>query len=242
MTILRRILIIAFGGCCGLLIISLLPIQAQQRVATWQSSVEKFVSGLRSQTPSTKVGQSASPPDTVRTNNPVRTTARDDKVLAAPKIGATAIERFVHDLVNQERQKRGMRPLATDDQLSLAARGHSQDMADLSYFAHEDQRGQGPTERAARIGYTCRKNFGSYYQVGVAENIFQNWLYSSVTYVGPVPIKNYSSAEEIAASTAQGWMNSQGHRGNILDNTYDRVGTGVAISADQKVFITQDFC
>ena len=126
--------------------------------------------------------------------------------------------------------------------MSAIARAHSNDMADGDYFAHENLLGQGPSERAALQDYTCRKDYGTYYTEGVAENIFQNWLYSSITYVGLIPIKNYSSADEISASTVVGWMQSPGHRQNILETTFDRVGTGVAISDDEKVYITQNFC
>jgi uncharacterized protein YkwD len=115
-------------------------------------------------------------------------------------------------------------------------------MAERGYFAHDNLLGQGPSERAVKQGYVCRKNYGSYYTEGVAENIFQNWLYSSTTYIGPIPVKNYVSPEQIATSTVDGWMKSPGHRENIVNRDYDRVGTGVAISKDEKVYITQNFC
>jgi hypothetical protein len=48
--------------------------------------------------------------------------------------------------------------------------------------------------------------------------------------------------EEIAKQVVNGWMNSPGHRANILNGRYDREGIGVAVSSDEKVYFTQDFC
>jgi uncharacterized protein YkwD len=48
--------------------------------------------------------------------------------------------------------------------------------------------------------------------------------------------------EVIAATTLQGWMKSEGHRGTMLDKEYTREGIGVAIAPDDKVYITQIAC
>lgn len=242
MDMLRRLLILAFGGCCGLVIIPLLPVQAQKQITTWQGAIEERVAAIGSRLSSDNNKQpslSSRTQPSERSTQPARAENQDLQQVSAR---ATQIGQTIHDLINQERRKHGLKPLVQDDRLGAVARAHSQDMAGRNYFAHEDQRGQGPSERAAQFGYTCRKNFGSYYKIRVAENISQNWLYSSVTYVYGLPIKNRMSTDEIAASTVDGWMNSPGHRENILDSTYDRVGTGVAISPDQKVLTTQNFC
>jgi len=115
-------------------------------------------------------------------------------------------------------------------------------MAKNNYFSHVNLRGLDPTGRGSQVGYSCYKNYGSYYTTGIAENIFQNNLYDSVTYYNGVPSYDWSSQEEIAQSTVNGWMNSPGHRQNILTSTYDSQGIGVAIAADDKVYITEDFC
>jgi uncharacterized protein YkwD len=153
-----------------------------------------------------------------------------------------ALGKLVHSLVNVEREKSGLPLLTEVDILVSIAEGHSQDMAIRHYFDHENPDGLDASERAARAGYPCRKDYGVYYTIGVAENIYQGWLYSSVTYINGIPIKHYLSIEQIAIKAVQGWMGSPGHRANILDNSHDRVGTGVAISQDGKVFITQNFC
>lgn len=239
MSLLRVMLALMVGSVVGLLTVPLLPELAQSRVSRWQSDV----SGLWGQTvkffspaegPTRQVDTQAHPPPTPPAD-----------AVPAPDVGLVGeLQSLVHALVNNERQQRDIPLLREDNRLSGIARAHSQDMSQNDFFAHQNLSGQDPSERAAIEGYTCRKNYGSYYTEGIAENIFQNWLFSSATYIWPVPIaiKDRSSPEEIATSTVVGWMESSGHRKNILDPNYDRVGTGVAVLQGEKVYITQNFC
>ena len=159
-----------------------------------------------------------------------------------PTIDQQTLERRIHELINQQRNGQGLSSLSFEQTLVGIARKHSEDMAQNSYFSHTNLRGLGPTERGNQVGYSCYKNYGSYYTSGIAENIFQNNLYTSTTYYNGIPVHAWSSLEEISQSTVNGWMNSPGHRKNILTSTYDREGIGVAIAADDKVYITEDFC
>ncbi len=149
----------------------------------------------------------------------------------------------VHELINQQRIANGLGVLTEDSALAHIAEHHSTDMAANNFFDHVNPAGQNPTDRGTATGYTCRKEYGSYYTYGIAENIFQNNLYTSVTYYSDGrAVYDWNSPGQIAESTVGGWMNSSGHRKNILTPTYDREGIGVAISADDKVYITEDFC
>jgi uncharacterized protein YkwD len=170
----------------------------------------------------------------------VRSAALPHSALSEERAQASEVERLVFSGVNLERSKRGLPALRADSTLTDLARAHSEDMAANEYFSHDNRSGLDPTQRAVRTGYRCRKDFGSYYTDGIAENIFQNWTYSSSMYGGL--IKSYKSVKEIAESTVQGWIDSPGHLANITDRNFDRVGTGVAIASDGKVMITQDFC
>lgn len=236
----RLLSIILIGGGLGLLAVPLLPQQAQGRIATWQGRMETLADDVSKSFRSIEGAKSASTTSTPTALDTLETTSTTTSATTSDI--TSRIAELVHQLVNEERQSRKRTPLRQDERLSTIARTHSQDMAEKDYFAHENLLGQGPSERAAQQIYNCRKDYGSYYTEGVAENIFQNWLYSSITYVGPIPSKSYSSVEEIAASTVIGWMESPGHRQNILDTAFDRVGTGVAVSQDEKVYITQNFC
>ena len=117
-------------------------------------------------------------------------------------------------------------------------------MAQLDYFAHVNLQGQSPIDRGVQAGYPCRKDYGSYYTEGIAENIFQTSLFSSYTTTlgGLVVSRDYMTTEEIASRIVDGWMDSPGHRQNILETSYDMEGIGAVVIADEKVYVTQNFC
>jgi uncharacterized protein YkwD len=153
------------------------------------------------------------------------------------------VENRIHNLINEERKAKGLPALSNDDRLAAVARAHSIDMAQYDYFAHDNLKGQGPSGRAELAGYICRKDYGTHYTEGIAENIFQTWLYSSTTnFYLVIPVRDYMSSEELTVQVVDGWMASPGHRDNILDGDYDREGIGIAVSKDEKVYITQNFC
>jgi uncharacterized protein YkwD len=112
-------------------------------------------------------------------------------------------------------------------------------MAKNNYFSHTNLQGLDPTGRGSQVGYSCYKDYGSYYTHGIAENIFQTQ--HSTTHNG-ITVNELVPSETIAQSTVDGWMNSPGHRQNILTSTYDHEGIGVAISSDKKVYVTENFC
>lgn len=136
-----------------------------------------------------------------------------------------------------------LQPLAYDERLGSIAAAHSRDMGVKGYFSHTNLAGRSPSERGEAVGYTCRKDFGSYYKIGLAENIHQAWLYSSYsTLSGLVVGKDYYSLAELAEVIVQDWMDSAGHRENILDEEYDRAGIGVFVTDTEEVYTTQNFC
>jgi len=159
-----------------------------------------------------------------------------------PDIKISDLEQRVHVLVNKERAGRKLAGLRFDDKLARIARTHSQDMARRNFFDHVNPDGQDPTARGEAAGYTCEKVSGDLVTVGLAENIFQGNLYSRVRTVGTQKSYEWNSADEIAAESLTGWMNSPGHRRNIVETTYIKTGIGIAIARDDKVYITQVFC
>ena len=136
-----------------------------------------------------------------------------------------------------------MQPLKHIEKIRLIARSHSEDMAVQDYFAHRSPEGLSPTDRGQKEGYNCRKDYGSYYTYGLAENIHQGWLYDSYsTRNGRIASYTWFTMEGLAQTAVGGWMESRGHRENILKTTYDRTGIGVAVAEDGKVYFTQNFC
>ncbi|WP_223809142.1 CAP domain-containing protein [Nocardiopsis listeri] len=112
----------------------------------------------------------------------------------------------VVNLVNSERSANGCEPVHVDDRLTAAAQEHSDDMAARDYMAHENPDGVGPGERASRHGYD---SWG-------AENV----------------AKGQQSAEQVMDA----WMNSEGHRRNILNCDLQAIGVGEADRAWTQKF------
>ena len=160
-----------------------------------------------------------------------------------PSIDKLELERKVHELTNQYRIENGLDSLLFDEQLSKVARSHSKDMAKRNYFSHHTPEGADPTDRADSYGYKCQKIIGNLIYSGIGENILQNNLYDTVWYTAGLPTSyEWNTQDEIAQSAIDGWIGSPGHRENLLTETFDRQGIGVAIAADDKVYFTQNFC
>jgi len=160
-----------------------------------------------------------------------------------PEFDPKQIEYLVHELTNKERKKYGLSQLTFDSQIIQIARAHSHDMASRGYFAHETPEGFTPSDRAEQKGYSCQKIVGLLIYSGIAENIFQGYLFDSYYTVNDeITSYDWNTEEEIAKITVDEWMNSPGHRENILTGVFDREGIGVDITQDYKVYVTQNFC
>ena len=159
-----------------------------------------------------------------------------------PDIRIAELEKHIHDLINGERKKHGLSPLAYNESLNRIARSHSNDMARRNYLSHYSPEGHGFSYRYKQAGYACKiSDKGASYLAG-AENIYQNNLYNRTTIVNGIKFHDWNSPGTIAETTVEGWMNSSGHRKNILIAHWRSEGIGVAISSDGKVYITQNFC
>ena len=157
---------------------------------------------------------------------------------------AELIEGNVHAIVNQHREAAGLLPLERDPMLDAIARAHAQDMADRNYYDHDTPEGLDPSDRANVAGYECIKdryggqyfNRHSYYMAGIAENIhkvYGEW------YDNPTQMARFLMDGQ---GHQMGWMDSYGHRQNILHHNYDRIGVGVAFNDVGDVYATQNFC
>src|SRR5262245_49055059 len=151
-----------------------------------------------------------------------------------PQIKVSDLEQRINAMVNGERHARSLKPLDWDQDLAKIARAHSQDMSKRGFFNHVNPEGETPRDRLRRAGYSCPKRAG--------ENIFQNNLYSRVTISGDRKSYDWNTPGQIAGSTVGGWMQSSGHRQNILNKAYRETGIGAAIADDGQVYITQVFC
>jgi hypothetical protein len=115
-------------------------------------------------------------------------------------------------LVNQQRVQNGARPLGLNSDLTNAAIYHSQDQANMHTMTHSDSQGRTLGERITASGYTQ--------WLSVGENVA------------------YGYPSETTCMTA--WMNSPGHRANILNPQFTHFGSAVR-SSDGTPYYTQDF-
>ena len=98
-----------------------------------------------------------------------------------PAIDIPTLELRVHELINQQRRNNGLSSLSYDTSLASIARKHSADMAQNNYFSHYNLQGLDLPGRGNQVGYSCYKNYGSYYTTGIAENIMQ--IISTIHYL-----------------------------------------------------------
>ncbi len=158
-----------------------------------------------------------------------------------PRLSIPQLEKRIHVLINRERSKFRLAALEWNERLSSIARKHSADMAKRSYFSHYSPEGHDFLYRYQQAGFSCSTREGDRIFLG-AENIFQNNRYDRIVYVNSVPHYDWNSLEHIAETTVQGWMNSPGHRHNILTPQWKSEGIGVVVAPDNKIYITQNFC
>ena len=133
------------------------------------------------------------------------------QVLNIPDIDNTVLsyENEVIRLVNEQRAKNGLKELQADWELSRVARFKSQDMKDNNYFSHTSPVYGSPFEMI--------KNFGISYR-SAGENI--------------------AKGQRTPQAVVNAWMNSSGHRANILNSTYTKIGVGYVADGN---FWTQMF-
>lgn len=184
----------------------------------------------------TLVSRQASPAPS-RAADPPITFARAPATARQSAADTGAIEQAVFFLTNQERQAQGLPALQWDGALASVARAHSQDMAANNYMSHTNLRGRDPTARAVAAGYDVRRSLGGgRYTAGIGENI-------NMMPTGNVLGQGYvnNDPQSVARAMVQGWMNSPGHRENILRTQYARIGVGVAYDGTLYYYGTQNF-
>lgn len=156
-----------------------------------------------------------------------------------PTIDISELEKNIHNIINIEREKYGLSTLTWNEKLSEIARKHSEDMAKRNYFSHDTPEGNDFLYRYKQDGFKCEIIVGNFIQQG-GENIFLNHI-AKITYLSGNPAE-YNTQKEIEESTVTGWMNSPGHRENILTDFWRSEGIGVAIADSGKIYITENFC
>ncbi|WP_083883443.1 CAP domain-containing protein [Methanoregula formicica] len=170
------------------------------------------------------------------------------KTEGAPFIDPSSLEARIHDLINNERRQNGLSTLSYDSFLASIARGHSYDMTLRNFFEHTNPDGLDARARGEWAGYPCVRDYETYYTEGISENIAMVYRYDTykdlIAPNGTVMQTEYqwSTEEFIANKVVNGWMNSEGHRNNILDYHFQQEGIGVAFASDNAIYVTENFC
>lgn len=129
-----------------------------------------------------------------------------------PTIPEKEFEKRVIVLVNQERAKYGLRAYTENWELSRVARYKSMDMRDNDYFSHNS-----PTYGSP---FTMMRNFGVSYRTA-GENI--------------------ANGQTTPEAVMKSWMNSSGHKANILSKDFTQIGVGYAKGGMYGHYWTQQF-
>ncbi|WP_406455285.1 CAP domain-containing protein [Streptomyces sp. NBC_00876] len=178
---------------------------------TKTAAEERTKPSASSKAPAAGATKSSSAP--ARTSSPAATKASPSAPAARQSTApapGTSAEAAVLSLVNQERAKVGCSPVTASSSLASLAQNFSDDMAARGFFDHTDPDGKSPWDRAAK---------------------------ASVSGLGG---ENIARGQADAAAVMAAWMNSDGHRANILNCDYKTLGVGVHFGAGGPWW-TQDF-
>ncbi len=131
------------------------------------------------------------------------------------KARLSKLEMSIFDGINRERRSHGLPDLIWREDVALAARLHSENMGNRNFFSHDDPVRGAFDQRMLRSvnGWNlCGEN-----------------IYKEIGHYDPV------------RGAVSGWMNSPGHRANILNPNFTHTGIGASFGRDHYLYFTQDF-
>ena len=164
------------------------------------------------------------------------------------------LERTIIYFTNREREKHRLRTCTYNEKLREAARSHSEEMVRRRYFAHQSPIPEN-RELLDRIDKTgipmdntiMGENIGVDYFLKIAGvHYYKTYSQGKIVYISvdtEEPI-GYQSYRDFAKSMVDNWMKSPGHRENILNEKFDRIGIGVAVGEYKgfdAIYVTQNF-
>lgn len=137
-----------------------------------------------------------------------------------PTTNVERIEQFVHEETNGRRSDHSIKTLGYSQHLSAIALQHSRDMAQRDFFDHTSPDGDDAGDRYRTFEHDDRSS---------GENI------------ASIPFDPTTSAQEAAHSVVDEWMNSPGHRENILRDQFTKEGIGIYFTPNGSMYATQNF-
>ncbi|SOC23777.1 uncharacterized YkwD family protein [Ureibacillus xyleni] len=162
-------------------------------------------------TPAKQTAPTVSKPTTNNNNIPQNTTQQAAKPTTSAPVNTSAseFEKQVVELTNAERAKAGLAPLQMDNAVMASAHAKSVDMAKNNYFSHTSPTYGSPFDQMKAAGISYRS---------AGENIAQG--------------------QQTPEQVVQAWMNSEGHRANILNGNFTHIGVGYVADGN---YWTQQF-
>lgn len=176
------------------------------------------------------VGPITPKPTATPTPKPTATPTQKPTALDVDIDFLSQVESEIVRLCNIEREKLGLKPLISNPRLDEIARYKSEEMGLYNYFEH----------KSPISGYQswdlAKKVFGYEYR-SFGENI---WM-KRATASNPKQYLPTFKANITASEIVDDWMNSDGHRENILSTKYGKIGVGVVVCSDLRAYATQVF-
>ncbi|MGM0853916.1 MAG: cell wall-binding repeat-containing protein [Bacillota bacterium] len=141
---------------------------------------------------------------------------REDFTITNPDVNETelrySMEKQILDQANALRARHLIAPLQADSEAREVARAHSKDMAERNFFSHDNPDGLSSFQRMDQAGIS----------------------YSSAG-------ENIAAGQFNAIAAHDAWVNSSGHRKNLLSPLFKKLGVGVHFGGEYGVYYTQDF-
>ena len=176
----------------------------------------------------------------------MRTVSESDVVDSA-LFRADYLADLVFDLTNEERARHGLQRVSRSTALDRVATAHSTDMAARNYFSHTTKgvlrrANLGDRMRGAGVQFTRATENIAMHPV-VVQKMYEIWNVGLTSRRREIGRRGITYGD-MAAKVMDGWMNSPGHRQNILDANVTELGVGCAVG-DRKecpyVYVTQNF-
>lgn len=139
--------------------------------------------------------------------------ASHDNATGADHLESSEQAQAVLQLVNEERAKVGLKPLQLDGDLCKVATVKAKDMADNGYFSHDSPTYGTPFEMMRSFGVNDYRSAG----------------------------ENIAAGQKSAADVMHSWMNSSGHKANILSESYTHIGVGYIVGGSYGTYWVQEF-
>jgi uncharacterized protein YkwD len=149
------------------------------------------------------------------------------------RIDTELAEQLILERTNTVRNTHSLSKLSEGKTPTRFAEQHSQDMGEHDFYGHQGPNGISAEERMKQISNACSGP--------ASENAHRAPLRRDVQIYGSEQKVNIFKEDELAKYAVQGWMNSPGHRENMLDSRWSQAGVGVYVE-NKTVYMTIVFC